>query len=167
MAKHWDDDFELYVQASWQRLHRACVAMGATTSEAEDLTQTCLVKAYVGWGKVQKADNPDAYVYSILMRTFLDEKRRLNRLKRRPIAPQPEYASGPDLINEWSLLRASLDQLKADQRAVVVLRYLLGFSMDETAAVLSIPPGTVKSRLSRALATLRKDSSLMDLGRQI
>jgi RNA polymerase sigma-70 factor (ECF subfamily) len=58
---------------------------------------------------------------------------------------------------ERAELLAAVDRLGEEQRAVVVCRYFLGLSEAETAAVLGCRPGTVKSRLSRALARLEEE----------
>jgi RNA polymerase sigma factor (sigma-70 family) len=70
-------------------------------------------------------------------------------------APSPEVAvlAGEDR----ELLMAALNGLREEDRLVVGYRYLLGLSERETAEALRVPPGTVKSRLSRALTRLRQE----------
>ena len=68
------------------------------------------------------------------------------------------HGASPDSLTEWERqLDGSLLRLPYDQRAVVVLRYWLGLSEAEIASTLGCRPGTVKSRHSRALRTLRKE----------
>jgi RNA polymerase sigma-70 factor (ECF subfamily) len=78
-----------------------------------------------------------------MQRAFLSEPRRHH--------PPPDRTPAADARR----LRQAVERLRPDARDVVYLRYFLGLSEAETAAALNIPPGTAKSRHSRALAQLR------------
>jgi RNA polymerase sigma-70 factor (sigma-E family) len=159
-----DDDFSEYVAAHWPRLVRSAVLLGCTQAEAEDLVQTALERCLVKWRKVQRADDRDAYVHRVLINAFTSSRRR-RWTGEHPTADVPEHP-GPDEItgveDTDAVLRA-LDQLTTDQRTAVVLRYYAHLSEQQMAAVLGVAPGTVKSRLSRALKTLAQDPHLAEL----
>ena len=105
---------------------------------------------------VQRADNQNAYVKRIMINEFSRSWQRYRALPVGARTDHPEVAV-PDVSNEvvnrTDLLRALLT-LPARQRATVVLRYLEGMSVQETAAVMRCREGTVKSQAARALSTL-------------
>ncbi len=76
---------------------------------------------------------------------------------------RPPVADPAAALTVSHAVRAALDTLGVDQRQVLVLRYFLDLSEAQTADVLRVAPGTVKSRASRAIASLAKDSSLREL----
>jgi RNA polymerase sigma factor (sigma-70 family) len=92
------------------------------------------------------------------------------RLTDVPPEPGPGTGSGTtdatSQYDERSALMAALRRLGPRQRAVVVLRYWLGLTEAEAAAELNCSVGTVKSQASRALATLRQSTELVDGGSQ-
>lgn len=161
-----DDEAEFaeYVRDSWGTLVRAAVFLGCSMSEAEDLAQTTLVRCYTAWDKVSGADNREAYVYRML-RNCLRDSRRRRWWGERPTEHLPDSAS-PDRTHQVDTADAvhrALDRLSRVNREVVVLRYFVQLTEQQTAEVLDVPTGTVKSRLSRALAQLAADHHLADL----
>jgi RNA polymerase sigma-70 factor (sigma-E family) len=156
-----NDEFGEYVAARWPRLVRAAVLLGCTPHEAEDVVQTALTRCLVKWSKVQHADDRDAYVHRILVNTFIDQRRRLWR-REVPTGHLPE-GEVPDAttatVDAVGLDRA-LAALGRDQRIAIVLRYYLDLTEAQMASVLGVAPGTVKSRVSRALTALGADPNL-------
>lgn len=158
-------EFDEYAAARWPRLVRSAVLLGARPEEAEDLAQATLTKVWRSWSRVSSADDRDAYVYRILLNTFTDGRRR-RWTGERPAAVLPE-AGEPDASEAVVLrdaVRRSLTQLSPDQREVVVLRYYAHLTEAQMAAALGVAPGTVKSRLARALKVLRCDPTLTPEG---
>jgi RNA polymerase sigma-70 factor (sigma-E family) len=158
-----DPEYDEYVLARWPALVRSAVGLGCDAEEARDLAQTTLLKCYVSWRKVRKAHDRDAYVYRILLNSYRDSHRR-QWWGELPTAEMPERASADptvdaDLADAVGRALADLDE---GQRAVVVLRYFAHLTEAQTATVLGLPPGTVKSRLSRALAKLAIHPQLSD-----
>ncbi|WP_309647764.1 SigE family RNA polymerase sigma factor [Nocardioides sp.] len=158
-----DAEFDDYVAARWQRLVRSAVLLGCSTHEAEDVVQTALTRCLMKWSRVRRADDRDAYVYRVLVNTLTDARRRHWRGER-PTEHLPELAT-PDATRDV-IVRDSVDRalarLSSDQRAAVVLRYYAHLTEAQMAGVLDVAPGTVKSRLSRALAALALDPDLAD-----
>ena len=159
-----DDDFSAWVAARWPRLVRSAVLLGCLPAEAEDLVQTALERCVVNWRKVQLAQDRDAYVHRILVNAFISSRRR-RWVGERPTTDVPDR-SGPDettSADERDAVMRALDQLTIDQRTVVVLRYYSHLDERQIAEALGVAPGTVKSRLSRALKSLAHDPDLTEM----
>lgn len=159
-----DRDFSEYVSVRWTALTRSAVLLGCTPHEAEDLVQSALAACYASWDKVVKARERDAYVYRVLVNMHLKSRRR-RWWGEQPTEDLPERvgADTTEKVIDADALRMALSSLSAGDRAAVVLRYYGQLSEAETARALGIPRGTVKSRLSRALAQLALDPNLTDL----
>lgn len=105
-----------------------------------------------------------AWAFVIAHRRLLDERRRARRRREAPVAPAdlPER-SAPDQTEEEALARVSADEvrclltaLSASQGEVIALRFVAGFTLEETARVLGKRVGAVKSLQHRGLAALRR-----------
>ena len=152
-------DFSEYVAARRARLVRAAVLLGCPQPDAEDLVQTALTKAYRSWGRVQRAEQPDAYVYRILVNTLRDSRSR-RWTGELPSDSIPEPAATERDLTTGLAVRHALAAMSKDHREVLVLRYYADLSERETAAALRLPAGTVKSRTARALAKLAADENV-------
>lgn len=159
-----DDEFAEYMAARWRPMLRAAVLLGCGGSEAEDLVQSLFTRCYVKWDKVCRADHPDAYVSRMLLNEFRASRRR-RWWQERPAAVVPD-AVVDDIASahaESHAVDRALNGLSQPLREAVVLRYYTQLSERETAQVLGIAPGTVKSRVSRALTQLSDDPHIIDL----
>jgi RNA polymerase sigma-70 factor (sigma-E family) len=151
-----EEDYGEFVEYHAARLHRAAYLLCGDWHLANDLVQETLVKAFRHWRRVERADNPGAYVRRIMVNEF---KRYWQRHRDLPVRADSDRIEvivpdvSDEVVNRADLLRALL-RLPARQRATVVLRYLEGMSERETAAVLRCSEGTVKSQTSRALNAL-------------
>jgi RNA polymerase sigma-70 factor (sigma-E family) len=159
-----DEDFSAYANARWPALVRSAVLLGCTVQDAEDLAQTALMRCYVAWAKVTKAADRDAYVYRILVNAYHDSRRR-RWWGEKPAVVLPEQieADATTLVDAADAVGRALTRLSQVNREVVVLRYYAHLNDQQIAAALNIAPGTVKSRLSRALTQLSTDANLADL----
>jgi RNA polymerase sigma-70 factor (sigma-E family) len=159
-----EGDFTAYVAAHWPRLVRAAVLLGCTPAEAEDVVQSALERCLGRWRRVSGAVDRDAYVHRVLINTFTSARRR-RWTGERPTAHLPDDAvpDGTSVIDDADALMRALDRLGRDQRTAVVLRYYAQLTEAQMATVLGVAPGTVKSRLARALSALAADPSLGDL----
>jgi RNA polymerase sigma-70 factor (sigma-E family) len=150
------EEFVEYVRGRAPRLRQRAYLMCRDRAFAHDLTQDTLAKLYVSWERAREADNLDAYVSRIMLRTFLDHKR--SRAAREvavaEIFPHGEHR---DASPETRLaLMAALRRLPARDRAIVVLRYWEDHSVESVAAMLNVSTSMVKTRSMRALARLRQ-----------
>jgi len=159
-----EEDFSEYVAARWSRLVRSAILLGCSIAEAEDLVQSALERCLTHWRKVEKAHDRDAYVHKILLNTFTGSRRRKwtteVAMADTPDQPSPDQTSA---VDRTDALERGLSRLPHDQRVAVVLRYYSHLTEQQMAGVLNVPAGTIKSRLSRALATLASDPSLEEL----
>ena len=152
-----DADFSAYMEARQASLLRTAYLLTGDRHTAEDLVQTAFAKLYLAWDKVRERDSVDGYVRRILVNEHNSLWRRAWKRREHSTDELPEggqtdaYDTGAS-GELWSLVQT----LPRKARAVVVLRYYEEMSEAETAAVLGISVGTVKSQASRALATLRE-----------
>jgi RNA polymerase sigma-70 factor (sigma-E family) len=156
------DAFRAYVVARSAALLRTAYLLTGNRADAEDLLQTALAKTYLAWDRIRDREAVDGYVRRILVNTqtsFWRRRRPEALYDEVPDAPSRDRHADSDLHDA---LWGALDRLTRKQRAMVVLRYYEDLSEAETAAVLGVSVGTVKSTTSRALASLRTDASLRD-----
>jgi RNA polymerase sigma factor (sigma-70 family) len=120
---------------------------------AEDLVQTALYRLARHWSRAREAQSIEAYARRTLMRCYFDHLHKYRfvvteaEVPDRPVAPHPSEVQ--------LVLRQALATLSPGARAVVVLRFFVDLSVEQTAAVLGVRPGTVKSQTHKALARLR------------
>jgi len=152
-----DADFTAYLQARQARLLRTAYLLTGDRHQAEDLLQTSLAKLYLAWDRVRERGNIDAYARRILVNENNSLWRRPWKRREHATDDLPEDGFH-DAYDEglgaavWEIVQT----LPKKARAVVVLRYYEQMSEAETAEVLGISVGTVKSQTSRALASLRQ-----------
>lgn len=145
-----------YVTARIPALRRLALLLAGDEHRADDLVQQTITNLFLKWRRASAAEHLDAYVRTMLVRTFVDERRRAwarVRLFRHPPEPPPLETGG---FEERQVVRAALAQLPRRQQAVLVLRFFYDLPVDEVATTLGCTAGTVKSHTSRGLATLRR-----------
>src|SRR4051794_29795 len=158
--------FEQFVEECSTALLRVGWLLTGDWSAAEDLVQTAFAAAWPRWDSLREHAVAYAYVRRCLMSAFLRERRR----KRSGEIPTelvdsdlrygaPDEAAGIDLRES---LRSAMASLPARQRAVVVLRYFVDLTEQDTAAALGCSVGAVKSHASRGLARLRAVPGLQE-----
>ena len=153
---------------------RTAVLLGAG-ADAEDVVQEALVKAYRSLGGFR----PGAPFRPWLLRIVANETRNHHRSAvRRTVREGREQRAAEALTalldpsdqvadrEEKRRLLTQVALLPDRLRAVVTCRYLLELDEQETATVLGVPRGTVKSRLSRGLARLREQLAALNLGKE-
>ncbi|MEU4398411.1 SigE family RNA polymerase sigma factor [Micromonospora orduensis] len=152
-----EEEFREFVAARSAALLRTAYLLTGDWATAEDLLQTALTKTYLAWKRLGGIDAVEPYARRVMVNTSTSWWRRRWHGER-PTEVLPERA-GVDEIEQQldrDLLWRHLKELPTRQRAVLVLRYYEDMSEAQTAAMLDISPGTVKSQASRALATLRR-----------
>ncbi len=152
-----DPDFVEYVRARQHALLRAAYLVCGDVHLAEDLLQGALVKLAERWPRL-KGEHPDAYVRTILYRDAVSAWRKRRREVVGLPARDDAEPSGPieaDRVSERVDVERALASLTAKQRAVLVLRFVEDRSERESAAILGVSVGTVKSQTHAALDRLR------------
>ncbi len=156
------ESFEREALAHLDVLYRVALRLTANPSDADDLVQETMLKAYRAWDQYEKGTNAKAWLLTILRHAFINEYRRRTRHPEtvdvdtiEPYAVfsevQDEDPQGAffDRIVDDEVLRA-IDQLPEVFRETLVLSDVEGMSYQEIAGILEVPVGTVKSRLFRA-----------------
>ncbi|MER6334524.1 SigE family RNA polymerase sigma factor [Streptomyces sp. NPDC014983] len=147
------DYLEFAVARSGPLFRTACMLTG-DWHLAEDLVQETLAKMYRSWRRISRAGSPVAYANTVLVRTYISQRRRRSSTER-PSDRLPEAAgTAPDAELRMALLDG-LARLAAKDRAVLVLRYWEDRSVEETSRILRLSPGAVRARSMRALQRLR------------
>jgi RNA polymerase sigma-70 factor (sigma-E family) len=155
-----DEDFGLFVAARYRALTETAFLLVGDRGHAEDITQSALIRTYLAWGRMRAPEHAEAYARRTLVRLGLRWRRRrwTGEIPTPGVTAGAAEPAGSDLAID---VRRALGTLPSGQRAVLVLRYLDDLSEAETAGLLGISPGTVKSRASRGLAALRR-AGLLD-----
>jgi RNA polymerase sigma-70 factor (ECF subfamily) len=154
--------FGTIVNESIDRLYAIAILISRDATLAEDAVQDALIRAWRDLPNLRDPARINAWMARLTVNATYDQLRKRRRIRglSRPdediVATADETAA---TINRTSL-KASYDRLPVEQRAVVVMHYYLGLSLDEAAQALAIPPGTVRSRLNAALKTMRREFDL-------
>lgn len=153
--------FDDFVAARGDALWRSAWLLTGDAHLAEDLVQTALAKSWPRWARVNADGSFEAYVRRVLFTTYAGWwRRRWNGERPTHSLPETTVDDGDaDLRHD---VVTALATLPRGQRAVVVLRFFEDLTERQTAEVLGINVGTVKSQTSRALATLRTSSLLTE-----
>ena len=146
--------FDEFYASHVDKVYRALAVAVGSDDLAREATDEAMTRAYAHWARVSGLDNPGGWVFRVGLNWATSWWRKTRRERTR-LGDVPQLGSpGPDPVALAA--RAAVDRLPVSQRSVVVCRVLLGLSTVETAAVLQLAEGTVKSRLSRARAALRE-----------
>lgn len=145
-----------FCEAQYPRLVGLVGAYCGDADLAEEIAQEALARACRDWKKVRSLSSPEAWVCRVafnLTHSFFRRKAIERRVQQRVAR---EGRNRPESVVDVEL-RDALDQLPGRQRAVLLLRYYLGLSVQEAAEALQCPEGTVKSLTHKAIARLRAD----------
>lgn len=143
--------FEAFYRQNRQHLFRALALTLGDRDLAAEAADEAMARAYQHWRSVQAYDNQAGWAYRVGLNWA---RSRLRKRKRELLADKVPEAATEIHFTDPDLDRA-VRALPVDSRAVVVLRHYMDWSTDEVAKALGIRPGTVKSRLHRAMAELR------------
>jgi RNA polymerase sigma-70 factor (sigma-E family) len=151
-----DDGFGAFVEQRYAHLLRIAYLLTGSQSRAEDLLQSALLATLSRWRRMEQ---PEAYVRRVMVNHLASQFRR-RRVVEVLTAVLPDRAATDPATDPDSGLRdelwQALGRLPARMRAVLVLRYWEDMSEAETAELLGVSVGTVKSQASRGLARLRE-----------
>ena len=150
-----DSAFAEYFAARSDAMRGTAYLLCGDWHRAEDLVQTAFTKLYLAWHRVSRHEVLDAYVRQVLVRTFLDERRRGWWQRERSTDIPVEGASPADAPENRLVLLEALASVAPRQRAVLILRYWEDLSVEATAAILRCSTRTVKSQSAKGLQTLR------------
>jgi RNA polymerase sigma-70 factor (sigma-E family) len=146
--------FEEFVRVRVAALARVAYLLTGYRHHAEDLVQTALARAAVRWSRL---DDPEAYVRRVLYTQAVSWWRIQRRRRPEVLVDTPPDRARPDDDPDLRiLLQNALARLTRKQRAVLILRFYEDRTESETAEILSVGLGTVKSQTRHALRRLRE-----------
>jgi RNA polymerase sigma-70 factor (sigma-E family) len=150
-----EEGFRQFVAAQLVPLRKLAYLTCGNWHTAEDAVATALAKLYPRW---RKLDRPDLYAKTMVYRAAVDEVRRPWRRERAAGDELPDVALGDPAAatDERIRVQLALRAVPRKQRAALILRYYLGMTLEESAAVLGVSVGTAKSQTSRGLSRLRQ-----------
>jgi RNA polymerase sigma-70 factor (ECF subfamily) len=153
------NDFARLLEEQIPRLRRYARALTRDVSRADDLVQSCLTRAIAKQHLWEPGTDLRAWLFTILHNQHVNDVRRSVRegnTVELAEAPQLTVQSNAVPALELRDLDRALGKLATEQREVILLVGLEGMAYEEVAAVLHIPVGTVRSRLSRGREQLRR-----------
>ena len=164
------DAYEQIVKAHQGIAFRMAYLVTGSAADAEEAAQDAFVKAYRALGRFRA----DAPFRPWLLRIVVNEARNRRRgegrranlaLRAAAAESSGDAAPSPEATfleaEQRAALLAAVNELREEDRLVIALRYFLDLSEVETASALGVRPGTVKSRLSRALERLRAQAGVL------
>lgn len=155
------DSFTDFVATRHAGLLKFAMVLCGDARLAEDVVADVLGRAYEQWSRIGAMEHPHGYVRRMVVNEYLSWRRRLHRTF--PVAePDDSGETEPDHAERHSDradVAERLARLPVRQRACLVLRFYEGHTDDEIADLLGCAAGTVRSNISRALATLRIQES--------
>jgi RNA polymerase sigma-70 factor (sigma-E family) len=151
-----DREFTEFVMARRAALVRvAALLVSGDLARAEDVVQTALSRLYLAWPRV-RPETLDAYARRCVVNAAMDDRRSLFRRREQVRAQLPDVAAVEAEHGDEAAVVALLATLPAGMRAAVVLRYVEGLSVAETADAMGCSDGNVRSQSARGLERLRE-----------
>lgn len=163
------DRFMELVDELRPELHRYCARMTGSVFDGEDVVQDTLAKAYYALGQMREAPNMKPWLFRIAHNTAIDFLKRYERKNFDLVAEVPDRAEPEEVGVDPGLVEAALSvfvALPPIQRAAIILKDVLGQSLEEVAATMETTVGAVKAALSRARANIAPRSALASAQRK-
>ncbi len=148
-------DYTEYVTAQLPWLRKLAYLLTQDWHRADDVVQTAITQLYRHWHRVARMDNPDGYARTVLVRSYLGERRRWGSRVRLTAEP-PDTSTGVVDHAGRVAVRTALAAVPPRQQATLVLRFYCDLTGDQVAEALGCSPGTVKSQTARGLEALRR-----------
>ncbi|HET9343461.1 MAG TPA: sigma-70 family RNA polymerase sigma factor [Candidatus Eremiobacteraceae bacterium] len=151
------DRFMELVDELRPELHRYCARMTGSVFDGEDVVQDSLAKAYYALGQMREPPNLKPWLFRIAHNTAVDFLKRYERKNVEPVSAVPDRAEPEDDRVDPALVEAALTtfiELPPVQRAAIILKDVLGHSLEEVATTMGTTVGAVKAALSRARANI-------------
>ncbi|MEV5961364.1 SigE family RNA polymerase sigma factor [Kribbella sp. NPDC051952] len=153
-----ETEFTEFAAITIRRLRRTAYLMCGDWHRAEDAAQDALVKVYRRWNRIQRGEGLNSYAQRCVVTAVFDQSRKPWRREHLDDTEEALVIT-PDAVrpvDDRLLVTEALAALAPSQRACVVLRHYADLSVEQTADILRISPGGVKSQTSRGLTRLRE-----------
>ena len=153
------DGFTAFYERRRTEVHAAVAVTVGDSELAAEAVDEAFVRAAERWGQVSDMGRPAGWVYRVAVNWATSWRRKWSRRPTRPVEmldrPHEDDLSSVTLLEE-------LSELPLAQRQMLVLRFVLGYSVPETARTLGVAEGTVKSGVHRARQQLRAHAEVSD-----
>ncbi|WP_162243624.1 SigE family RNA polymerase sigma factor [Aeromicrobium sp. Root344] len=168
MRQTSEAEYSEFAQSVWPQLYRTAVMIVRDRQLAEDLVQIALVKTYIAWPRLRETGKAGAYTRRVMVNVAHDWFRKRSWTHEDSVntttdegAPVGDHSAA--LVDRVALADL-LKTLPLGQRSVLALRFLDDLSVQETADILNVTTGTVKSQTADALAALRSHALFVTEG---
>src|ERR1043166_7808377 len=160
-------DFRDLLEAQIPRLRRYARALTRDANRADDLVQDTLLRALTKQDRWEPGSNLRAWLFTLMHNQYVNNVRRANReagtIDIDDVSSSLVATTDPTASRQLYELERALGQLAAEQREVILLVGLEGFSYEDAAKILAVPVGTVRSRLSRGRESLRRQFGMEEI----
>jgi len=155
--------FERLVRPHYEVLYRVAYRFTGSRQDAEDLVQELCIRAFRNIDSLAELDNPKTWLLCVLRRLFIDQTRRYDRTNVSSLEANADEllehdAPGPLELTESAFrvqrLNHQWKKLAEEQRSLLALHDIEGYSLSELSEITGIKEGTIKSRLHRARVKL-------------
>ncbi|MEN9711032.1 MAG: hypothetical protein RL441_1024 [Actinomycetota bacterium] len=156
-----DDEIELFLEQHWTSLTRFVNSLSGGSAHAEDLLQNALLSCYPKWHTIAPGRH-EAYLKVAIVREHIARwrTRRWREVLVNEYEIEPALDDAQDRLALNDLMLRSLRRLPVRQSTALILRFAYDWPINDVAAAMHVPAGTVKSLCARGLATLRLDPGL-------
>jgi RNA polymerase sigma-70 factor (ECF subfamily) len=148
-------DIESAFRRAAPRLLAIAAIIVGNSADAEDVVQDAMIAAWRGWDRIRDPARRDAWLTRICVRESVNHGKKL-RLRWLREGVIDERLPGPALTPSETSWDGAFARLSRQQRAVVVLHYSYGYTLDECSRLMGCRPGTARQHLARALSHLRE-----------
>ena len=165
------DELDVVLRENYSLIRAVCWRILQNDSDTDDATQNALISIARGFPSFDNRSAISTWIYRIATNAALDELRRRRRRRSRFVLTDREQSSEMEdlrsidaiaTIDSKDHLDAALKMVPEDFRVPLILRDVADLEYDEISSILNIPPGTVRSRISRGRARLAEEWSKID-----
>lgn len=163
--------FEELVSSNEKRIYNLCFYMMKNQQDAQDMAQDALIKAWKNLNKFHLKSTFSTWLYRIAVNTCLDELRKrknktlsVEALSEKGHTIQDEKSKNFDEVSALRQdIQTAMNCLASNEKLIIVLKDVQGYSYEEISLIINCPLGTVRSRLSRARKKLAEICIRMEL----
>lgn len=148
------ENMETFISSHYDKIYKYCYSMLRNVEDAEDAVQEVFFKA-IKSGSLTSIENPNAWLYKIAYFHCINKLKRKKFLSFVPFIESENTAIVIDNAQDEQLQHI-LNQLKPDERALIVLRIIEHYSFDEIAAIIDKPAPTIRKRYERLKEKIKK-----------
>jgi len=160
-------DFQDLLEPLIPRLRRYARALTRDAQRADDLVQDTLLRGLIKQDRWEPGTNLRAWLFTLMHNQYVNDVRRASRetgtIDIDDVSSSLVATTDPTASRQLHELERALGQLATEQREVILLVGLEGFSYEDAAGILAVPVGTIRSRLSRGRESLRREFGMEDI----